>query len=582
MPGDPFQIDILPDAPMARAALTAARPVLEWLMALRAFRALYQKTHGALPEPFETRVLRALNITINASAADLDSIPNSGPVIVAANHPHGLVDGLVLMAALRRVRPDIRVLTNQLLNRIPELRDCCLFVDPFNGPGAEARSRAGLRAAHLWLRRGGALIVFPAGEVAHARRMDGGHADSPWKPAMGRLAIATGAKVIPAFIHGSNGGVFYAAGCIHPALRTLLLPRELLKKRGSSVALRFGPPVRLEHVAGDASAATAMVRQSVENLSLSPSGATSVTPVADRIAAEVAALPIEDCLVESGPFQVFCVRAEQIPATLHEIGRLRAVTFRAVGEGSDRALDLDRFDERYLHLFSWDRDRRRIVGAYRIGQTDHIVAEAGVDGLYTRTLFRYDKRLIERMGAPALELGRSFVRAEYQKNYNALLLLWKGIGRFIVLHPQYRLLFGPVSISTRYSDVSHQLLMSFLQQNHFASELGELVDAFHAPPIGSAPADSSCVPRTIDEVNGLVERAESDGKGMPVLLRQYLKLNARLIGFNVDPAFGEALDALMIVDLATADSTILNRYLGRRDAAQFLAFHRKTQPALAA
>ena len=582
MPGDPFLIDVLPDAPIARAAFTAARPLLAWLMALGTYRALYQKTQGALPEPFETRVLRALDITINVSAADLDTIPHSGPIIVAANHPHGLVDGLVLMAALRRVRPDIRVLTNQLLSRIPELRDCCLFVDPFDGPGAEARSRAGLRAAHLWLRRGGALIVFPAGEVAHARRTDGGHADSPWKPAMGRLAVATSANVIPAFIRGDNSRAFYAASRIHPALRTLLLPRELLKKRGSSVTLRFGQSVQLEDVAGDASAATAVVRQSVENLSLSPSSASTGTFTTDPVAAEVAALPIEDRLVESGAYQVFCVRAEQIPATLREIGRLRAVTYRAVGEGSDRALDLDRFDERYLHLFSWDRDRRRIVGAYRIGQTDRIIAEAGVNGLYTRTLFRYDERLIDRMGAPALELGRSFVRTEYQKNYNALLLLWKGIGQFIARHPQYRLLFGPVSISTRYSDVSHQLLMSFLQQNHFAAEFGELVDAFHAPGVGSAPPDSSHMPRTIDEVNGLVERAESDGKGMPVLLRQYLKLNARLIGFNVDSAFGEALDVLMIVDLATADSAILNRYLGRRDAAQSLAYHRKAQPALAA
>ena len=197
-----------------------------------------------------------------------------------------------------------------------------------------------------------------------------------------------------------------------------------------------------------------------------------------------------DCLVESGPFQVFCVRAGQIPATLLEIGRLRAVTFRAVGEGSDCSLDLDRFDERYLHLFSWDRDHRQIVGAYRIGQTDRIVADAGVDGLYTRTLFRYDERLIERMRAPALELGRSFVRAEYQKNYNALLLLWKGIGRFIALHPQYRLLFGPVSISARYSDASHQLLMSFLRQNHFATEFGELVDALHPPRMAVSAASA--------------------------------------------------------------------------------------------
>ncbi len=581
MPGDPFQIDILPDAPMARAAFTAARPFLEWLMALNTFRALYQKTHGALPEPFETRVLRALNITIDVSAGELDNVPNTGPVIVAANHPHGLVDGLVLMSALRRVRPDIRVLTNQLLSRIPELRDGCLFVDPFDGPGAEARSRAGLRAAHMWLRRGGALIVFPAGEVAHGRRVGGGHVDSPWKPAMGRLTVATGAMVIPAFIHGGNGRAFYAAGRIHSVLRTLLLPRELLKKRDSSVAVRFGPHVQLDQLAGSASATTAIVRQSVENLRTSASRASSRMHSTDSIAAEVAGLPIEDCLVESGPFQVFCVRAEQIPATLLEIGRLRAVTFRAVGEGSDRALDLDRFDERYLHLFSWDRDRRRIVGAYRIGQTDRIVADAGVDGLYTRTLFRYDERLIQRMSAPALELGRSFVRSEYQRNYNALLLLWKGIGRFIALHPQYRLLFGPVSISTRYSDASHQLLMSFLRQNHFATEFGELVDAFHTPRL-SVSAASSHVPQSIDEVNGLVKRAESDGKGMPVLLRQYLKLNARLIGFNVDPAFGEVLDALMIVDLVTADPAILNRYLGLRDAANFLAFHRRAQPARAA
>ncbi len=582
MPGDPFLINVPPDAPMARAAFTAARPLLEWLMALDTYRAIYRQTQAAPREPFESRVLRVLDISANVSAADLDGIPRSGPVIVAANHPHGLVDGLVLMAALRRIRPDIRVLTNQLLARVPELRECCLFVDPFDTPGAEVRSRAGLRAAHMWLRRGGVLIVFPAGEVAHARCRDGGHADSPWKPAMGRLAVATGAKVIPAFIQGDNSWTFYAAGRVHPTLRTLLLPRELLKKRGSTVVLRFGRPVQLEHAAGDASAATAMVRQSAENLSLSRSNPSRETCTTDPVPAEVAGIPIDDCLVESGPFQVFCVRAEQIPEALQEIGRLRAITYRAVGEGSDRAMDLDRFDERYLHLFSWDRDQRRIVGAYRIGQTDHIVADAGVDGLYTRTLFRYDERLIERMGAPALELGRSFVRAEYQKNYNALLLLWKGIGKFIALHPEYRLLFGPVSISTRYSDVSHQMLMSFLRQNHFAAELGELVDAFHAPRVGSGPGDSSHMPRTIDEVNGLVERAESDGKGMPVLLRQYLKLNARLIGFNVDPAFGEALDALMIVDLATADSAILNRYLGRRDSVQFLAFHRKAQAALAA
>ena len=618
MPGDPFQIDILPEAPLSRAAFTVARPLLERVLALGTYRALYGKVQRSLDEPFESRALNALNIDAQISFEDLDHIPRSGPVIVAANHPHGIVDGLVLMSALRRVRPDFRVLTNQLLMRIPELRDCCLFVDPFDGPGAEARNRAGLRAAHLWLRGGGALIVFPAGEVAHAPAAGGQRADSEWKPAMSRLALATGAAVIPAFIGGRNSQAFYAAGRLHPALRTLLLPRELLKKRGSTIGVRLGAPLSPSGLAKDAAEFSSAVRSAVDQLATKvrlkpdPTGtpatsadATSVVsgfpppPLAtarlaegrcaregssrtDPIASEIAALPNECRLFESGPFHVFCARADQIPWALREIGRLRAITFRAVGEGSDSELDLDRFDARYQHLFSWDNDKQQIVGAYRIGQTDRIVADSGVAGLYTRTLFRYDERLIERMPAPALELGRSFVRAEYQKNYNALSLLWKGIGRFVARHPEYRVLFGPVSISARYSDASHRLLMSFLRQNHFAPEFGELVAALHTSRIAAAPAGRVSVPRSLDEVNRLIEHVETDGKGMPVLLRQYLKLNARLIGFNVDPAFGETLDALMLVDLTAVDLPILNRYLGRDDAKHFLAYHDTSRASAAA
>ncbi len=586
MPGDPFQIDILPEAPLSRAAFTVARPLLERVLALGTYRTLYDKAQRPLDEPFESRALNTLNIDAQVSSDDLDHIPRSGPLIVAANHPHGIVDGLVLMSALRRVRPDFRVLTNQLLARIPELRDCCLFVDPFDGPGAEARNRAGLRAAHLWLRGGGALIVFPAGEVAHAPAVDGELADSEWKPAMSRLALAIGAAVIPAFIGGRNSQAFYAAGRLHPALRTLLLPRELLKKRGSTIGVRLGAPLSPAGWTKDAAGFSNAVRSEVDQLAtkvrLRPDTTEIPAPSANPIASEIAALPNECRLLESGTFQVFCARADQIPWALREIGRLRAITFRAVGEGSDGELDLDRFDARYQHLFSWDNDKQQIVGAYRIGQTDRIVADSGVAGLYTRTLFRYDERLIERMPAPALELGRSFVRAEYQKNYNALLLLWKGIGRFVARHPEYRLLFGPVSISARYSDASHRLLMSFLRQNHFAPEFGELVAALHTPRVATAPASRMSVPRSLDEVNSLIERVEADGKGMPVLLRQYLKLNARLIGFNVDPAFGETLDALMLVDLTTVDLPMLNRYLGRGDAKHFLAYHDASHTSAAA
>jgi putative hemolysin len=627
MSADLFHIQSLPDAPLLRrASLAAARPFLSWLLRLPACHAILQQTRLAAREtPFETRALEALDIRPACPPAQMALIPRHGPVLIAANHPHGAVDGLVLAALAGGVRSDVRLLANHLLARIPELAASCFFVDPFGGPAAAARSRSGLRAAHLWLRKGGALIVFPAGEVAHDRRSDGSFADSPWRSTIGRMAIATGADVVPAFIGGTNSRWFHAAGRIHASLRTALLARELLKARGQEVAVRFGPPLSMSQLArgdADGAAATLSIRAAMEHLreafqrtafadaaavrrpasatttaarrtggegggftATREAGASARRPATagsgvsvEAIESEITSLSAAGRLVESGVFQVFCATAPEIPAALHEIGRLREATYRAIGEGTGRQLDVDAFDQRYLHLFSWDRDRRQIVGAYRIGQTDRIIAAEGVEGLYTRTLFRYDEGLIARL-SPALELGRAFVRAEYQKNYTALLLLWKGIGQFVARHPHYRVLFGTVSISARYSDVSHRLLMAFLVQNHLDRGLAALVEAVNPHAVKPAPPFASAIPRSVDEANRVVMRTEAGERGMPVLLRQYLKLNARLIGFNVDPNFGDALDALMMVDLASVDRAILNRYFGRQEADQFLARHRQAAHA---
>ncbi len=531
---DPFRITSIPGA--------VRRPI-ERALGVTALRELYGRARGPhdLGEPFERRALRVLAIDADVAPSDLDAIPRCGPVVIASNHPHGAVDGLLLLDIVRRVRPDVRVLANRLLGRIPELHESCFFVDPFDGPAAAARSRAGLRAAHLWLRRGGALVVFPSGEVAH-RRVDGGPADGAWKTTFERLARASGAPVIRSFIEGRNSRLFYAAGLIHPMLRTALLGRELLNKRGRSIRVRFDAP--------------------------------------DDIGREIANLDAEACLVESGRFQVFCAEAAAIPATLREIGRLREIAFRAVGEGTGRSIDIDAFDRSYLHLFVWDRERQQVVGAYRIGRCDRIVRDAGVSGLYTRTLFEYDERLLDRLGAPALELGRSFVRVEYQREHSPLLLLWRGIGTFVARHPEYRFLFGPVSISARYTDASHAMLIEFLRHNHLASDLAELVQA--VAPARVSPPQGALVPASAGDVNRLLARSETDGKGMPVLLRQYLKLNARLIGVNVDANFGDAVDALMIVDLTGVRSSILQRYLGSRGAAAFLSFHARPSSMRAA
>jgi putative hemolysin len=312
------------------------------------------------------------------------------------------------------------------------------------------------------------------------------------------------------------------------------------------------------HPSLTASALTAQARQTVDALRITP-------PVDPRLLeSDVSALPEAARLMSSGSLTVYCAGAQHLPNVLREIGRLRELTFRSVGEGTGRALDLDRFDEHYEHLFVWNHESREIVGAYRVGRSDRILRRHGLDGLYTRTLFRYDERLLERMG-PALELGRSFVRAEYQRSFTALLLLWRGIGRLIAAAPEYRTLFGPVSISSRNQDMSQRLLRAFLAQNHLDRDLGPLVDAVHPPKGPAAPV--STVIADVDQLDVVIKQLEGR-QGIPVLLRQYLRLNATLLGFNLDPDFGDALDALMMVDIRRIPAPLRLRYLGEMARAQ--------------
>jgi putative hemolysin len=275
---------------------------------------------------------------------------------------------------------------------------------------------------------------------------------------------------------------------------------------------------------------------------------------------------------------VYYARSRQIPSLLREIGRLREISFREVGEGSGKARDLDRFDEYYLHLFVWDHDQQRLVGAYRLGRTDSILRRHGIEGLYTSTLFRFGADLLGQVG-PCIEMGRSFVRTEYQKQFTPLMLLWTGIAHYAAAHPRYRCLFGPVSISNDYHSVSKQLLVSFLRTNRFLPDLARMVAPRH-PPGSALRSDqdttlvATCVHR-IEDVDELVREVEMDRRNMPVLLRQYLRLNGKLLGFNIDPQFGDVLDGLILVDLTQVERAILQRYMGRENVAKFLTHHGK-------
>jgi len=291
---------------------------------------------------------------------------------------------------------------------------------------------------------------------------------------------------------------------------------------------------------------------------------------------DLEALPQERRLVENSEFAVYAAQAAEIPHLVQEVGRLREVTFREAGEGTGKRTDLDRFDRYYWHLLLWNKEKDELVGGYRAGNTAEIVAEHGVKGLYTSTLFRYDERLTEKLG-PALELGRSFVRPEYQRQYAPLLLLWKAIARFVLLRPETAVLFGAVSISNTYNRASRELMYSFFEDRRRGEELAELVSPrkpFRPGRIRSWDCRAVChALRDLEDLSEPIADVESDGKGLPILLKQYAKIGGKLLGFNVDPKFSDVLDGLVVVDLRQTEASVLERYMGREGAAAFRRCH---------
>jgi len=604
----PFQLPKRVFERFPRPIASGLRSGIERVLGFPHLNYIYAKTQApGCQGPFCEAVLREMGIRFILRKDDLTRIPNSGPLIVVANHPFGGADGLFLIAMLLRIRPDVRMLANYILHMLPAMRESCFFVDPFGGEGAAERNLRSTKAAIRWVRDGGALTVFPAGEVSHLTLRSRSITDPPWGGAAAKLIRATKADVIPVFFDGANSGVFQVSGLLHRRLRTAMLSRELVSKSNRRFRVAVGrviPYSRMEHlIAGEESAARDDGRAS-QRLTEYLRGRTYVlkarfaigarrdarrarlerphlTPVGrpdppERVAADVAGLPAESCLVDGGRFRVHTARAEQIPFLLREIGRLRELTFRGVGEGTGKAIDIDRFDEHYVHLFVWDMVDSKVVGAYRLGLTDELLDRFGQRGLYTSTLFDYQPALLRQL-CPAIEMGRSFVAPDYQRDYSPLMMLWKGIGHFAVRFPRYRQLFGAVSISDEFQSMTRELLMSFLKCHRMDAGMAALVRPKNPPkPRGRIDADwerFSTLVSNLDEVAELVGEIESHRRSVPILLRQYLRLNGRLLGFNVDREFGDVLDGLILVDLAAVDRPILDRYMGREGAAEFLSRH---------
>lgn len=563
----------------------------------RLSRIAHQVTSCGGQQNIFDRVLQALGVSYDISADDHAKILARGPAVVVANHPFGGIEGVILSSLLASNSADFKVMVNHLLSllNVPEFTERFIYVDPFGGASATRTNIKPVRDSIRWIQAGGILGVFPAGEVSHLHLTQRAITDPTWQQGVARIISKAEAPVVPIFFSGCNSITFQLLGRLHPRFRTVMLPREMLNKKRRKIQVRVGRKIPFEklHRFADDKGLMAYLRLKTymlqnrggkaarHTLKTAPKLSRSRQPLVDPqpsnlLAKEVSSLSAEQQLVTSGPFSVFLAQSWQVPSVLQEIGRLRERTFRLVGEGTGKAIDLDRFDEYYLHLFLWNWQTGEIAGGYRLGPTDSIIHRHGTEGLYTSTLFQYQPEFFARIG-PAIELGRSFVCPNYQKTFQPLMLLWKGIGQFIASQPNYRMLFGPVSISQDYDSVSRQLIVDFSGKASQRSELSIFVRGNNTSP-GPYRKNrdlqvASRMVQDMHELSEFISDIEPDAKGVPILLKHYLKLGGEFLACSTDHNFSGVMDVLILVDILRANTSALERYMGREKAAQFLSHH---------
>ena len=539
---------------------------------------------------FCEKVMEAMNIGHDVSEQDLENIPKTGPFILVCNHPFGAIDGILLFRTIASVRPDFKILTNFLLSHIENLKEHFLPVNPFSDMKSKKKSFPGIRAAKELLANGGGLGLFPAGEVAtyYKRPLI---EDKVWSSSMIKLIRSSEVPVIPVYFDGYNSKTFYRLGKIHPLLRTARLPMELVNKSGKTISMRIGKPIAVNEIAEFAKdrdlerylrsrvyALEASMAKTVEKHEVLPD---NIPPIADPkphacLVEEIQALEKDGFLFNTGNYRCYLAAYEQIPNLMHELGRLHEEAFRRAGEGTNTPLDLDEFDKTYRHLLLWDADKEQLVGAYRLGIGEEIYVKQGIDGFYTNTLFRYDKTKAAAILPKAIELGRSFVANEYQREALPLMLLIKGLMFSVINYPNCQYLVGPVSISNWYPDFYKSMMVHYIEKNHPATGLEGLVK----PTTPFTPTCYRCeLDALLDKKSDTVEkfdrfmlRLSNNTFRLPTLVKKYIKLNCRFLAFNVDENFNYCLDGLILMDLQdTPREEIENLARDREDRPQILA-----------
>ncbi len=518
---------------------------------------------------FLNGLLDEFKIEFEIPEEDLKRIPKTGPFITVSNHPLGGIDGILLLKLLIEQRADYKIIANFLLHRIEPLKPYVMPVNPFENHKDAKSSIAGIKNALTHLKDGFPLGIFPAGEVSTYR--DGKlMVDKPWEEGAVRLIKKANVPVIPIYFHAKNSNLFYVLSKISDTFRTAKLPSELLSQRHRVIKVRIGKPISVkdQNEYEDIPSFYEFIRKktymlanpfekkaqkilSTQNLKIpkAPKEIISQKNVRAFIK-EVDKLRDNDKrLLKSKNYEVFFAAAKEIPNLLQEIGRLREITFRDVGEGTNEAIDLDTFDKYYHHLILWDAEANVLVGAYRMGLGKEIYKKHGISGFYIHTLFRFEPELYSML-ENTIEMGRAFIVKEYQQKPMPLFLLWKGIVHVTLRYPEYKYLMGGVSISNQFSEFSKSLMIEFMKSHYYDPYIAQYIFPKKEFKVKLKDADKDFVfdatKADMQKFDKIIDEIEPGALRIPVLIKKYVKQNARLVAFNVDPKFNNAVDGLNV------------------------------------
>lgn len=430
--------ELLPQGALRQIYRLLLRPLVERACGFHALNAIYARLQGPYmtPQRFCEEGLQHLGVEVARPTDDeLGPLRDwNGPLVVMANHPFGGAEALAMMLLLERIRPSgWRMFANRVLASTPELAPHLIAVDPF--ARFQSANRQGIKQAQRFLADGGVLGAFPAGRVSGWSVAYDCVLDTPWSDHPARLAAATGAAVVLLQVPGCNNGLFLKVPMCWPRLRALFLPRQMLRSNKPAMRFHIGPvmdPATAGSLvrAGNAGAKFHARCQLLAELQNEPptsnvSAVPDIAPAGDPIGLreEVDGLSSGAALLfEQGRFTALLFQKAEASNLFHELSRLREITFRASGQGGGAAVDITPEDNYYHQLVLWDRERQRLVGAYRLGFTEEVLRERGQEALYSSHVFHMRPEFFQRIG-PGIELTRSCIHPDYQRDPLALALL---------------------------------------------------------------------------------------------------------------------------------------------------------------